>query len=41
MIFGAIFKPSDLGFDGMVKALVISSASAFAWVIVERRVLKK
>lgn len=41
MIFGAIFKPFELGFDGIVRALVISSASAFGWVFVERRFLKK
>jgi hypothetical protein len=33
MIFGGIFKPSNMGFDGIVQALVISSASALSWVI--------
>ncbi|CQR47529.1 hypothetical protein BN1058_01852 [Paraliobacillus sp. PM-2] len=41
MIFGLIFKPSNLEGDGIVRALVISSASAFGWVFVAGKFLKK
>ncbi|WP_163538422.1 hypothetical protein [Gracilibacillus sp. YIM 98692] len=41
MLFGVIFKPSDIVFEGIVRALVISSASAFAMVFVERLTAKK
>ncbi|MBX0358444.1 hypothetical protein [Halobacillus sp. Nhm2S1] len=41
MIFGSIFKPSDLGVDGIVRALVISSASAIGWTLVEKNFGKK
>ncbi|MBP1947547.1 hypothetical protein J2Z82_000470 [Virgibacillus litoralis] len=40
MIFGIIFKPLELGVTGIVRAIVISSASAFGWVFVETRLKK-
>jgi hypothetical protein len=33
MIFGGIFKPSNMGFVGIVQALVISSDYELSWVI--------
>ena len=45
MIFGGIFKLSNIGYDGIVRAIVISSASALSWVIgqyiVEKKMSKK
>jgi hypothetical protein len=33
MIFGGISKPYEMDIDGIVRALVISSASALSWII--------
>jgi hypothetical protein len=45
MILGSIYKPSDIGFEGIIRAIVISSASSLSWIIgqyiVKRTMLKK
>ncbi|WP_142922602.1 hypothetical protein [Neobacillus notoginsengisoli] len=32
IIFGLVFKPNDINSSGIIRALVISFASALAWV---------
>ncbi|KHE72417.1 hypothetical protein LD39_04645 [Halobacillus sp. BBL2006] len=41
LLFAAIFKPSDISFEGIVRSVVIASASAAAMVFVGRLVPKK
>ncbi|PMB02372.1 hypothetical protein CEN49_25735 [Fischerella thermalis CCMEE 5273] len=45
LLWGKVYQPTNVNFDGIIRAIVIASASTSSWIfaeyIVKRKVLQK